>query len=231
MAKKKPCIIFSTVFVAIFSLFSVLPFVDSSSIALSSPFQLAEVFAAVHEEPEVSYPFTERYESHEMTMMTNKSGIVKLGLPTHILDNQGDYVADLYYEDGVGFELESGSLSFYFDKPNCAMTLFNSGRINTNSSVPILKGDMWVVKVAPNGTDNWTDVSKNFLACTVTSLVGSNFIELNSTKSDVNGTISEIYRYDKYRGLKHTIYFTNNDPTLNNHKFSFSNILQDVPKI
>ncbi len=55
-------------------------------------------------------------------------------------------------------------------------------------------------------------------------------IEINSTKSDINGTISEIYHYDMYQGLKHTIYFTNNDPSLTNHKFSFSNILEDVPK-
>jgi len=190
-----------------------------------------EVFATEHpEEEEYEYPFTERYENHEMTMTSNKSGIVKMGLPTYILDNQDEWVADLFYDDSVGFELESGSLSYYFDKVSCSMSLFNLGRININASVPIIKGDMWVVKVAPNGTDNWTDVSQNDLPCTVSYTAQGDIIELNSTKSDINGTISEIYQYEKYRGLKHTVYFTNNDTSLNNHKFSFSNILLDVPK-
>ena len=38
-----------------------------------------EVFATVHPEEPESYPFTERYENHEMTMTSNKSGVVKMG--------------------------------------------------------------------------------------------------------------------------------------------------------
>ena len=109
------------------------------------------------------------------------------------------------------------------------MSLFNSGMI-TNQSNSIINGDMWVVKQALNGTENWTDVSQNNLACVVSNTIQGDMIEINSTKSDINGTISEIYHYDKYQGLKHTIYFTNNDPSLTNHKFSFSNILEDIPK-
>jgi len=109
------------------------------------------------------------------------------------------------------------------------MSLYNSGNMYSYS-VPIIKGDMWIVKSALNNTNIWTDVSQNNLSCTVTTDVQSNMVEINSTKSDANGTITEIYHYDQYKGIKHTIYFTNNDPSLTNHKFSFSNILEETPK-
>ena len=189
------------------------------------------VFATEHPQDEeaVEYPIVKRYATYEETQLTDKRFIQKLGLPTHILDNQGDYVPSLSYNNTEGIELESGTISYYFDKEYCSMSLFKAGRINS-TSVPSIKGDMWVVKSALNGTDTWTDVSQNNLPCVVTDTVGEYFVEINSTKSDVNGTITEIYRYDQYKGLKHTLYFTNNDSSLNNHKFSFSNILLDTPK-
>lgn len=194
-----------------------------------SSFIIEEAQATHEEQSEEEYPSVVRNATTQMTMFDEKHGVLRMGLPTHIEDNQGDYVANLFYEDVNGVELESGTIAYYFDKNSCAMSLFNSGRINS-TSVPIVKGDMWVVKVAPNGTDNWTDISQNTLPCEVTTtFVSDTMYEINSTKSDAFGTIQEMYIYDKYKGMKHDMWFFNNDPSLTNHKFSFSNILQDVP--
>ncbi len=182
--------------------------------------------------PTTPEPFVSTYvreETTETTMTSAVSGITKMGLPQHVLDNQGDWVANLINEDSNGVQLESGSTTYWFSKSSCSMTEYENGRINESSYV-VIKSNSWVVKVAQNGTDSWSDVSQNDLSCTVTTeQIGDHFI-LNSTKSDSNGTISEIYDYKKYGDMKQTVYFTNNDPSLTDHKFSFSNILQDTPK-
>lgn len=182
--------------------------------------------------PTTPEPFVSTYvrqETTETTMTSAVSGITRMGLPQHVLDNQGDWVANLINEDSNGVQVESGSTTYWFSKSSCSLTQYENGRINEASYI-VIKSNSWVVKVAQNGTDNWSDVSQNNLACTVTTeQIGDHFI-LNSTKSDSNGTISEIYDYKKYGDLKQTVYFTNNDSSLNDHKFSFSNILQDTPK-
>ena len=187
--------------------------------------ELQQAFAQTND----TYPITTRYDNYEDTQITDTRHIAKLGLPMHILDNQGEYVANLVYEDGDGIELESGSISYYFDKSACAMSLFDAGRIDPTSQ-PLIKSDTWVTKVALNGTDTWSDVSQNNLPCVVTTDISERAVTINSTKSDVNGTMVEIYHYDIYKGMKSTVYFTNNDSSLNNHKFSFSNILMDTPQ-
>ena len=154
-----------------------------------------------------TYPITTRYDNYEDTQITDTRHIAKLGLPMHILDNQGEYVANLVYEDGDGIELESGSISYYFDKSACAMSLFDAGRIDPTSQ-PLIKSDTWVTKVALNGTDTWSDVSQNNLPCVVTTDISERAVTINSTKSDVNGTMVEIYHYDIYKGMKSTVYFT-----------------------
>ena len=175
-----------------------------------------------------TYPMVTRMEDYEDTQLSDTHHIMKLGMPKHIENNQDEWVAELYYEDDDGFQLESAKISYYFDKSACAMSLFDVGRI-TNSSVPIFKSNNWVTKVALNGTDNWSDVSQNSLPCTVTTSMAGSSIIINSTKSDSLGTMTEIYHYDTYKGMKESVYFTNNDPALNDHKFSFSNIIRDVP--
>ncbi len=202
---------------------------DPSTYGLLEEIILEEkIKPAFAQETNATYPMVTRMENHLDTQLTDTRHIVRLGMPTHIEDNQGDWVANLYNEDDEGVQLESGSLSYYFDKSACAMSLFDTGRIS-DTSVTVIKSNNWVTKVALNGTDNWSDVSQNFLPCTITTQISGNSIIINSTKSDVNGTMTEIYHYSKYSGMKETVYFTNNDPALNDHKFSFSNIIQDVP--
>jgi len=172
---------------------------------------------------------TVRGATTEDTMISETRHITTMGLPEHIPNSDGVYVAEILSEDSNGVQIESGFGSIYFDKSTCAMSQFNNGRI-FSSSQPEIKGNMWIVKQALNGTDNWSDVSQNSLPCTVTTTVSGDLITINSTKSDVNGTIIEIYEYAKYKGIKQTVYFTNNDPSLTNEKFSFSNILLGTPK-
>ena len=172
-----------------------------------------------------------RGETTEETILSDDGVIIhgstRMGLPTHIENNEGLFVADIFNEDGDGIQIESGYGSYYFGKDSCALSEYSVGRIVAD---PVIKGNMWVVKQALNGTDSWSDVSQNSLDCVVTTTVTDDVITINSTKSDVNGTITEIYEYTQYKGMKQTVYFTNNDPTLTNEKFSFSNIMQDTPK-
>ena len=174
------------------------------------------------------YPMVKRMETAEDTQLSETRHITKLGLPRHVEDNQGNFVANLVNEDENGIQLESGTFSYWFDYSSCSMSIFDVGRIGSITQ-PIFKSNNWVTKVAVNGTTDWTDVSQNFLPCVVTNDISSSGVIINSTKSDVNGTITEIYKYSKYGGMKTFVSFTNNDPSLTNHMFSFSNILLDVP--
>jgi len=174
--------------------------------------------------------YTIRNATSITTMYSETRGSTTMGLPEHILDNQGDWVANLFIEDSTGVQLESGTVSYFYDKVGCGMTQFETGRIISGETSPMIKSNSWAVKVAQNGTDNWIDISQNFLPCEVTTTVSGDMITLNSTKSDSKGTITEIWDYTKYEGLKQTIWFTNNDTSYNDHKFHFSNIIEDTPK-
>ncbi|NIS95196.1 MAG: hypothetical protein GTN97_04670 [Nitrosopumilaceae archaeon] len=201
---------------------------DSSTSTHLNFVQVAEAVLPEAEAQGIQYPIITRNSTSEITQIDDHRFIARFGLPPHIPNNDGDYVANLVYEDSNGIELESGTVSYYFDKNSCSMSLFNFGRIN-QTDIPIIKGDMWVVKVAPNGTDNWTDVPQNDLSCTVSTTINSDSVVINSTKSNSEGTIVELYNYKLYEGIKHDLYWTNNNPSWNNHKFSFSNILLEVP--
>jgi len=172
---------------------------------------------------------TTRFESSQTIMLSDTRGITTMGLPDHVLDNQGDWVANIFNEDSTGVQLESGTVSYYYGKLTCGMTQFEKGRISETSTF-VIQSNSWGVKVAPNGTDNWVDVSQNTLPCVVSTSIDGDTITLNSTRSDSEGTISEIWEYEKYGGLKQTIFFTNDDSSYSDHKFHFSNILENTPK-
>lgn len=178
-------------------------------------------------------PYTVRNATSETTFKSLDedglmSGTTIVGLPRHIEDNQGDWVAELFVEDEDGAQLESATSSYYYDKESCAMTQYADGRI-TSLSNSLIDSNTWVVKSAVNGTDTWVNVQQNDKQCIISTTVDNDSIILNSTKSDNEGVITEIHEYKRYSGLKSTIYYTNNDPALNNHKFSFSHIMQDTP--
>jgi len=174
--------------------------------------------------------YTIRNATSVTTMYSETRGSTTMGLPLHVEDNQGNFVANLFIEDSNGIQLESGTVSYYYDKASCGMTQFEKGRIISGETSPIIQSNSWGVKVAVNGTDNWSDISQNSLPCEVSTTVDGDMITLNSTRSDSEGTITEIWDYTKYGGLKQTIFFTNDDASLNDHKFHFSNIMDDTPK-
>jgi len=194
-----------------------------------SSFIIEEAVAQEPEEPQ--YPMKTRYSNYEETQISEFHFKQRFGLPNHIQNNNGTYVPHLLYEDSNGVQLESMYSSYYFDKNSCSMSIFEMGRIDQENQIPIYKGNLWVVKSALNGTDNWQDVTQNDLPCNVTVSNGSNYITLNATKSDNDGTITAIYHYKQYQGLKQTVNFTNNDVSMNDtHKFSFSNIILEAPR-
>jgi hypothetical protein len=171
---------------------------------------------------------TERMEDYEMTQINATRWMHKLGLPPHIQDDQGDWVANIFTEDANGIELESASMTYYFDKNSCLMSIYDTGRM-IPSDIPLIAEDNWYVRVAPNGTESWSDMAINYLACSYSVTNSTNSIIINATKSDSLGTFSEIYTHSKYGGLKHTLYYTNENPAWTNHKFGFINFLYDIP--
>ena len=169
---------------------------------------------------------TERMLDYEMTQIGNYTYVHRMGLPPYIQNATGDYVAYLLTEDASKVELETGVLTYKFDKTTCQMSVFNSGAM---LPPPVIIDDNWIVQVAQNGTESYSSIPQNDLTCVVTTTYLSDTAIINSTKSDSDGTISEIYHFDPYKGLKHNLIFTNNNTSWNDHKFAWSNLMNDVP--
>ena len=189
-----------------------------TSIVILSPLLMNEAFALIN--------VTERMMDYEMTQIANYTYIHKFGLPQYIQNSTGDYVAYVHTEDANGVELETGQLTYYFDKSTCQMAIHSSGAM---LPPPLVVDDNWILNVAVNGTESYSAVPQNDLACVVTTTYLGESATINSTKSDSDGTISEIYAFDPYKGLKHDLIFTNTNPSWNDHKFAWSNLMDDVP--
>jgi len=189
-----------------------------ASIVIFSPLLMNEAFAMIN--------VTERMENYEMTQIANYTFVHKFGLSNYIANATGDFVPYLYTEDANGIELETGNLTYYFDKITCEMALHKSG-VMTNP--PLVANNDWVVRVAVNGTESYSDISQNDLPCTVIGTFLETTAQINSTKSDANGSISEVYNFNAEDGLKHDLFFTNTNPSWNDHKFAWTNIMLDVP--
>ncbi len=196
-----------------------------ASIVIFSPFLIFEAFAELG--------IAVRMSNYEITQTENATSgdygsyVSRLGLP-EFLDSGGEnFMPYLSNETASMIEIESGILTYSFDKNSCVMKIYNTGFMNQTTL--LINDSDWIIRVAPNGTENWTNIPENTLGCTVITDFQPDFAIINSTKSNVNATLSEVYTFDGITGLKHDLYFTNNNSAWNNHKFAWSNNLMDVP--
>jgi hypothetical protein len=56
----------------------------------------------------------------------------RLGLPEFIDDGAGNWVPYIFSEDVNSVEIESGLITYKYDKNSCIMSLYNSGMYSNN---------------------------------------------------------------------------------------------------
>ena len=124
----------------------------------------------------------------------------------------------------IKFESQAiGSLQY--DKASCSFTIYPAGYIAGQS--PLLPSVSWIARVAQNGTDVWSQLdSLNSASCQINTSQSKDGIIITATKQTPTLKLTHTINANIYNGIKETVKIDNNDPTLNNHKFAFTQTVQ-----
>ena len=156
-------------------------------------------------------------------------GVVTIGLPEWILDNQGNYVSHLVYDDTESITFESGQISFVYDKNTCAITLFDKGRISPDSH-PLIKSQSWSVHYAEVDTDEWFELEHTTLPCETSVMNNEDEYIIEGTRQNENGILKVVYKKPNEGPLESLAFYTNTDSEKTNHKFGFTSTLNQLPE-
>ena len=142
-----------------------------------------------------------------------------------------EYINYFSFEDTEHVKFESQSAgSMVYDKNTCSFSIYPSGYIQGVS--PIIPSVSWIARTAIVGTDNWQPLTDlNNASCSVSTSSGENGLIITSIKETSTLRFTHVITADVYNGIKETVNILNNDQTLDNNKFAFTQTVHTGPSL
>ncbi|MBI5378109.1 MAG: LamG domain-containing protein, partial [Thaumarchaeota archaeon] len=172
--------------------------------------------------------FEERGKDYYKVEYKNGTGQVTFGLPEWILDSATNkYVEHIAKETDKEIIYDSMQIPFVFNKNDCSISIYEKGKINSNSQLVIGK-KYWKLMEGRSGTDQWSDSQINNNACKVESFGNSTGFFINAIKENKDGKFITTYGKKIDQPLESFLYYTNTNSNNTNTKFGFVEKLENI---
>ncbi|HXV38188.1 MAG TPA: hypothetical protein VD699_01245 [Nitrosopumilaceae archaeon] len=161
-----------------------------------------------------------RGKDYQIVAYANGTNVATFGKEEWISSSTG-YVPYIQNDNGTHIIIDNKQFPFAVSKNNCIVTVYDNKQRISDTTPIVIEKEWWNVGWKRTNGGQWEEIDFSTVPCTINPITNSSGIFIETTKSNIDGTLVVIYAKRIGQEFETFQNWTNQDSSRTNHIFKF----------